>query len=249
MLALDAARGKEFTDMAAALGRPVAVLVVSAHYERSPVTIGTTETRPLIYDFRGFSRALYEVEYAAPGAPKLARRVEQVLSPLGPVASDPRRGLDHGAWVPLKWMYPEADVPVLPVSLPSHDARTLHRIGQALRPLREEGVLILASGNATHNLRRIDGRRGAPTPAWAAEFDAWLAEITTRREVDALLDWEKKAPAARTNHPTVEHFVPLILAEGARRDDDQVAFPITGWDAGSLSRRCVTYAAPVRRAG
>lgn len=242
MLAVDEARGREFRDWARSMGDPVAVLVVSAHYERRPITIGATRTLPLIYDFRGFPRALYEVKYAAPGAPKLARRVAQVLEPLGTVASQPERGLDHGAWVPLKWMYPNQDVPVLSVSLPSHDPRTLVAIGRALRPLREEGVLILGSGSATHNLRRIDGRAGALTPSWASEFDAWLADVMTRNDVDALLDWEQKAPAARTNHPTVEHFVPLLLALGARRDDDQATFPITGFDGASVSRRCVTLA-------
>ncbi len=244
MLALDAVRGREFHAWAESMGRPVAVLVVSAHYERRPVTLGATRTLPLIYDFRGFPPALYQVRYAPPGAPRLARRVAQALAPLGPVAEQPDRGLDHGAWVPLKWMYPGADVPVLPVSLPSHDPRALLALGRALGPLRDEGVLILGSGSLTHNLRRLDGRPGAPTPAWAADFDAWVSDVLARRAVDELLDWEQRAPAARTNHPTVEHFVPLILAEGARRTDDAAAFPITGFDAASISRRCVTFAPP-----
>lgn len=241
MLALDEAKGRELTRMGAALPAMKAILVVSAHYERSPVTLGATTTRPLIYDFRGFPRALYQVRYAPPGAPGLARRVTALLSPLGPVQSDPRRGLDHGAWVPLRWMAPKADVPVLPVSLPTHDPQTLWRLARALAPLRDEGVLILGSGNMTHNLRRIDGRAGAPTPAWASEFDDWARTTLSARSFDALLDWERKAPAARTNHPTVEHFVPLLVAAGASRRSDAVSFPITGFDAGSLSRRCVVF--------
>jgi len=241
MLALDQERGRELTDWARSMPKPSSILVVSAHYERSPITIGATTTRPLIYDFSGFPRALYQVRYAPPGAPDLARRVAALLTPLGDVRADPARGLDHGAWVPLRWMAPAADVPVLPVSLPTHDARSLWRIGRALGPLRDEGVLLVASGNLTHNLRRIDTRPDAPVPSWASDFDAW-AETTLRdRSMDVLLDWERKAPAARLNHPTVEHFVPLLLAAGASRDSDRVAFPITGWDGGSLSRRCVTF--------
>lgn len=241
MLALDATKGAELTRLLAAMPTPKAILVVSAHYERSPVTLGATTTRPLIYDFRGFPRALHQVRYPAPGAPALARRVTTLLSPLGSVRSDPRRGLDHGAWVPLRWMAPKADVPVLPVSLPTHDPKTLWRLARALAPLRDEGVLILGSGNVTHNLRRLDGRRGAPTPSWAAEFDAWAETTPKGHAYDALLDWERKAPAARTNHPTVEHFVPLLIAAGASQRSDRVSFPITGFEAGSLSRRCVVF--------
>lgn len=241
MLALDAERGAEFTALARSMERPVAVLCVSAHYERSPITIGATETLPLVYDFRGFPQALYRVRYAAPGAPKLARRVARVLAPLGPVKQDPKRGHDHGTWVPLKWMYPKADVPLLSLSLPTHDPKALWRMGRALRPLRDEGVLIIGSGSLTHNLRRR-GRDGEKTPAWASEFDAWATRTLTRNDVDALLDWERKAPAARMNHPTVEHFVPLILAAGARKDADRASYPITGFDAASLSRRCVAFA-------
>ncbi|MHC5009421.1 MAG: DODA-type extradiol aromatic ring-opening family dioxygenase, partial [Planctomycetota bacterium] len=209
-----------------------------------PITIGATTPQPLINDFRGFPRELYRVRYSPPGAPKLARRVQQLLAPLGDVRSDPRRGHDHGAWVPLRWLYPHADVPVLSVSLPSHRPAALLRIGRALRPLREEGVFILGSGNVTHNLRRLDGRRGAPTPTWASEFDAWSRQVLARHDVDALLDWERKAPAARTNHPTVEHFVPLIIAAGASSERDTVTFPVSGFEAGSISRRCVNFAPP-----
>jgi 4,5-DOPA dioxygenase extradiol len=240
MLAVDATKGAEFARWAAAMPRPTAVLVVSAHFERSPVTVGATTTLPLIYDFGGFPRALYEIRYPAPGAPDLAQRVAGRLAPLGDVRSDPRRGLDHGAWVPLKWMYPGADVPVLPVSLPTHDPRHLWRLGRALRPLRDEGVLILASGSATHNLRRL-GPEGSPVPAWAGEFDQWLAETVSAGDDGALLDWERRAPAARTNHPTVEHFVPLLLAAAARHDDEGPAFPITGFEGASISRRSVQW--------
>jgi 4,5-DOPA dioxygenase extradiol len=244
MLALDAARGAALTAWAEAMPRPKGVLVVSAHYERTPVTIGATTTRSLVYDFRGFPRALYQVRYAAPGAPRLADEVARRLGALGPVQRDPTRGLDHGAWVPLKWMYADADVPVLPVSLPTHDPRTLWRIGRALRPLRDRGVFVLGSGNATHNLRRVDRRPDAPVVAWAREFDAWLTETVVRHDTDALLDWLHKAPAARLNHPTYEHFVPVILAAAAAHEDEGVRFPVTGFEHGSLSRRSVAWGMP-----
>ncbi len=243
MLAVDKVRGPELTAWTKALPRPVAVLSVSAHYERRPVTIGTTRTLPLIYDFGGFPKALYKIQYAAPGAPKLAKRVVQQLSPLMKVYENKRRGHDHGTWVPMRWMYPQADVPLLSVSLPTHDPKTLYRMGRALRPLREEGVLILGSGSMTHNLRRL-GRAGSKTPSWAKEFDDWSSTVLAANDVDQLLDWQRKAPAARTNHPTVEHFVPLILAAGARKDGEVATFPVTGFQAGSMSRRCVSYKAP-----
>lgn len=248
MLAVNQAKGAEFAALAKAMPRPVAVLVVSAHFQRAPITIGATTTRPLIYDFSGFPKAVYAIRYAAPGAPKLARRVARVLAPLGSVKEDPTRGHDHGTWVPIRWMYPKADVPLLSVSLPTHDARALWRMGRALRPLRDEGVLLVGSGSLTHNLRRI-GRSGQQTPAWAREFDAWAADVLARNDVDALLDWTRKAPAARTNHPTVEHFVPLLLAAGARKDGDAVSFPIRGFEAATLSRRCVAFAPPAASRG
>ena len=241
MLALDKVHGPEFTRWTNGLPKPVAVLSVSAHYERRPVTIGATETVPLIYDFGGFPKALYKIPYAAPGAPKLAKRVVQQLSPLMRVYQQEKRGHDHGTWVPMRWMYPKADVPLLSLSLPSHDPKTLFRMGQALRPLREEGVLIMGSGSMTHNLRRM-GRDGTPTPSWAKEFDDWAVGVLAKHDVDQLLDWQRKAPAARTNHPTVEHFVPLLLAAGARKGSDAVSYPITGWQAASMSRRSVQFA-------
>ncbi len=247
MTALDREKGAPLVRWGEAVARPDAILVVSAHYERAPVTIGATRTRPLVYDFRGFPRELYQVRYPAPGAPALAKDVAKRLAPLGTVYEDPTRGLDHGAWVPLRWMAPQADVPVLLLSLPSHDPKALWRIGRALRPLRDEGVWFLGSGNLTHNLRQIDPRPDAPVVAWASEFDAWATEALRRRDVDALLDWERRAPAARTNHPTVEHLVPLLLAVAASFDDDVVRFPVTGFEHGSLSRRSVSFDAPAPR--
>ncbi len=246
MLAVNGKKGCDLTSWAARYEKPVAVLCVSAHFERAPITIGTTQTRPLVYDFRGFPRALYKIKYAAPGAPKLARRVQQVLSPVEAVHVAPRRGHDHGTWVPMRWMYPYADVPLLSVSLPCHDPSRLFRMGRALAPLRSEGVFLLGSGSMTHNLRRL-GREGVAPPQWAREFDLWAKETLEGHDVDALLDWKRKAPAARTNHPTVEHFVPLLIAAGARRSSDVVTFPVTGFESGSISRRCAAFHTPPKK--
>lgn len=248
MTALSKTRNQQWGAWAASQAKPVAVLVVSAHYQRSPVTIGATTPVPLIYDFGGFPKELYRIKYSPPGAPRLARRVQQVLSPLGRVRTNPKRGHDHGAWVPLRAMYPKADVPILSVSLPSHDARTLFRMGRALRPLRDEGVFILGSGAMTHNLR-YRPRHGEKRATWAAEFDTWVAETLNKSDVDALLDWQKKAPAARTSHPTVEHFVPLLIAAGARREADVATYPLSGFDGVAASNRCVTFAPATPRAG
>jgi 4,5-DOPA dioxygenase extradiol len=237
--ALDAQRGGLWTAWADRMPRPSAVLVLSAHFELEPITIGATEPQPLIYDFYGFDDPLYQITYAAPGAPVLADRVEGLLGGIGPVGRMPDRGLDHGAWVPLRWMYPRADVPVLPLSIPTHDPATLARIGRALAPLRREGVLLLGSGNIVHNLRALSDERGR-TPGWAADFDAWTAETVGRGDLDALIDYRRRAPSPDRAHPTKDHFVPLLVTVAAGLEGGGAAsFPVTGFEGGSISRRCV----------
>jgi len=201
--------------------RPSAILVVSAHWEAAPLAVGATETVPLYYDFYGFAPRYYEVEYPAPGAPQLAENVAKLLTRPGQTLhQDPNRGLDHGAYVPLVEMYPDADVPVLQISMPTLDPDELFRLGKQLAPLRDEGVLILGSGFSTHNMSEFDPRRPAhaPPPSWSAEFDDWLDRAVTLGDVDALLDFEHKAPAASTAHPRTEHFAPLFVAMGAAAD-------------------------------
>jgi 4,5-DOPA dioxygenase extradiol len=235
----DAAWVAELAAWARALPRPTSVLMVSAHWEARPTTLGATRTAPLVYDFYGFPDKYYRQKYPAPGAPELARRVRELV---GTVADDPERGLDHGAYVPLVAMYPGADIPVLQVSLPSMDPRELHALGQALAPLRDEGVLIVGSGFLTHNLRRMALGGGVPTPSWAAELDAWAADVLARRDVDALLDYRRRAPGVDIALPTHEHFVPVIVAMGAAGGaPNEVTFPITGFFAASLTRRSVQF--------
>ncbi|MEU9130851.1 class III extradiol ring-cleavage dioxygenase [Kitasatospora sp. NPDC048540] len=202
----------------AALPRPTAVLMVSAHWEEAPLALGATTATPLVYDFWGFPKRYYRVTYAAPGAPALADSVRKLLRTAGtPVHDIPDRGLDHGAYVPLVEMFPAADVPVLQISLPTLDPRRLMEIGRRLAPLRDEGVLIVGSGFFTHNLRALstDGR----VSSVMAEFDDWGRRALDAQDLDALLDFEHKAPAGRLAHPRTEHFAPLFVTLGAAEAD------------------------------
>lgn len=216
-LADDPVWTEELASLAATLPTPRAILMVSAHWENAPLTIGAVETVPLIYDFGGFAERYYRVTYPAPGAPDLAA---DVVTLLGGAHHDPYRGLDHGAYVPLVEMYPRADVPVLQISLPSLEPVVLLEVGRRLAPLRDQGVLIIGSGFTTHNLLRIDpaGRDRATAPSWSVEFDEWAQQAVVGGDVDALVDFRHAAPAARLAHPRTEHFAPLFVALGAGLD-------------------------------
>lgn len=236
---------RQLADWALSMPRPSSVLMVSAHWENDPLTVSATTTVPLFYDFGGFPRRYYEVQYPAPGAPALADQVERLLGGSGQqVHRDPSRGLDHGAYVPLKEMYPEADVPVLQISMPTLDPRTLFEIGGRLSPLRDQGVLIVGSGFSTHNLREMNwhgGPDGHP-PAWSSEFDDWLDSTLEARDVDSLIDFQRKAPAAQVAHPRTEHFAPLFLALGASvRTGLDSTSAVDGFWFG-LSKRSVQFA-------
>ena len=232
----------ELARWGAALPRPKAILMLSAHWVDAPITLGATGAVPLVYDFYGFPEHYYRVKYPAPGAPKLAERVRGLLSSTGPVKSDPERGLDHGAYVPLVAMYPDASIPVLQVSLPTLAAAPLLALGRALAPLRDEGVLIVGSGFLTHNLRRMDLSGRAPPPAWASEFDAWAGDAFARRDVDALTRYRERAPGVAEALPSHEHFVPALVAAGASLDTSEaVTFPITGWAYGSGTKRSIQF--------
>ena len=217
-LADDALWTRQLADWSRELPKPKSVLMVSAHWEVAPLALGATTTVPLTYDFWGFEDRYYQVRYPAPGAPELASDVRKLLRAAGtPVEDIPDRGLDHGAYVPLVEMYPDADVPVLQVSMPTLDPQGLYEIGRKLRPLRDEGVLIVGSGFFTHNLRALspDGR----VQPVMAEFDHWGQETLARGDLDALLDFQHKAPAARQAHPRTEHFAPLFVTLGASDGD------------------------------
>jgi 4,5-DOPA dioxygenase extradiol len=240
MLTEDQQWVEQLRDWGRALPKPKAILMLSAHWVGPPVMIGATKPVPLVYDFSGFPPEYYAVQYPAPGAPAVAARVRELLAPLGSVHDDPQRGLDHGAYVPLLCMYPAANVPVLQVSLPALAAQQVFALGQALAPLRDEGVLIVGSGFITHNMRSIDPRPNAPIPSWASEFDAFIADALQRHDTDALLDYQAKGPGVQQALPTVEHFVPLLAAWGAAGGAPQsVTFPIGGFTYGSFTKRSV----------
>jgi 4,5-DOPA dioxygenase extradiol len=217
-LADDTLWTKQLAGWSAHLPRPASVLMISAHWEAAPLAVGATTTVPLVYDFWGFPEKYYQVTYPAPGAPGLASDVRKLLRTAGtPVQDLPDRGLDHGAYVPLVEMYPGADVPVLQISMPTLDPERLFEIGRKLAPLREDGVLIVGSGFFTHNLQAMswDGR----VPSVMSEFDHWGQDVLARGDIDALLDFQHKAPAARLAHPRTEHFAPLFVTLGAAAGD------------------------------
>jgi 4,5-DOPA dioxygenase extradiol len=209
---------------AADLPRPTAILIVSAHWESAPVSLSATApATPLVYDFGGFHPKYYRERYETPDAAAFAARVAAMMPDTEPVHQHPSRGLDHGAWVPLKIMYPAGDIPVLQLSLPTSDPGRLLELGRRLRPLRDEGVLIIGSGLSYHNLREMRGTEGVE-PSRA--FDAWLQETLigsapadrTRR----LRAWEQ-APSARAAHPQEDHLIPLMVALGAAEHEPAAA--------------------------
>ena len=206
------------------LPRPSAILMISAHWESNIPTVSRAEHPETIHDFYGFPEELYKLQYAAPGAPGMAQFTARLLQQSGiPVQLDDTHGLDHGAWVPLSLMYPAADIPVAQLSLqPDKDPAWHIVLGRALRPLREQGVLIVGSGSITHNLRAIFRHpQGVPAPVWVTEFIDWIAEKIESGDLEILSDYRAKAPHAVENHPTDEHLLPLFVALGAAETIDR----------------------------
>ena len=214
--------GGQLKAWAADLPRPNAILIVSAHWESAPVSLSATAPgTPLVYDFGGFAPKYYNMRYETPDASDLAKRVAALMPDTEPVHQHASRGLDHGAWVPLKLMYPAGDIPVLQMSLPTHDPYKLLELGRRRRPLRDEGVLILGSGFLTHGLPFLkEFRIEAEAPVWSREFDAWAAEALARGDVDELAAYRDRAPGMPYAHPTVEHYTPLFITLGAASDPE-----------------------------
>jgi 4,5-DOPA dioxygenase extradiol len=212
----------ELADWARALPRPRAILIVSAHWESAPVSLSATAAgTPLVYDFGGFARKYYEMTYRTPDASALAQRVAALMPDAEPVHQHATRGLDHGAWVPLRIMYPAGDIPVLQMSLPTQDPARLLELGRRIAPLRDEGVLLVGSGFLTHGLPFLtDWRIDAAAPGWSTEFDAWASEALARGDVDTLASYRSRAPGMPYAHPTVEHFSPLFVTLGAADDPE-----------------------------
>jgi 4,5-DOPA dioxygenase extradiol len=221
-----------------ALPKPTAILIVSAHWEAAPLSLSATGS-PLVYDFGGFDPRYFRMTYPTPDASALAVRVAAAMPASEPVHEHAGRGLDHGAWVPLKIMYPYADVPVLQLSMPTHEPARLLALGARLRSLRDEGVLVIGSGFMTHGLPFLtrEAFAGNVVPSWSADFDHWAAEALARGDVDTLAAYQDKAPGLPYAHPTVEHYTPLFITLGsAAAPEEPVQTAIEGYQFG-LSKR------------
>lgn len=230
--------GAAWAALGGRLPKPKAILMASAHWESSIALLSGSRQPETVHDFGGFPRELYAIEYPAPGAPELATRAVELLRAAGITAGiDGCRGLDHGAWVPLLQMYPAHDVPVVQVSLqPALGAAHHVALGRALAPLSRDGVLIVGSGHATHNLRDWMAHRASPSPLpYVTAFTAWLAARLDARDVDALVDYRDRAPEAPRAHPTEEHYLPLLVALGAAAPDARVERVVSGYEGAALA--------------
>ncbi|MGE8188934.1 DODA-type extradiol aromatic ring-opening family dioxygenase [Pseudomonas sp. NPDC086278] len=219
MLALEpGASGPALAGLAAELPKPKAIVIVSAHWESDELLVNGNPQPETWHDFGGFPKALFDVQYPAPGHPQLAAEVVQLLKADGlPARIDAERPFDHGVWVPLSLMYPQADIPVVQVSLPTRGGPALQsHVGHALASLREHGVLLIGSGSITHNLRELDWHAGPESvEPWAKAFRDWMIEKLAANDEAALHDYRQQAPNAVRNHPSDEHLLPLYFARGA----------------------------------
>ncbi|UZJ57906.1 dioxygenase [Pseudomonas sp. KU26590] len=239
--------GKNLTALGQAMPRPDAIVILSPHWmTRDHVSVTASTFPKTIHDFGGFPDALYELSYPAPGAPELASHIVELLQTAGwDSRLDANRGLDHGAWVPLRYLAPDADIPVVQVSMPaSLDTRSAWKLGEALKPLREMNVLIVASGSLTHNLYEFRG--ATPHGAdYVKQFAAWTAQTLQARNFDQLLDYKQFAPSAQRAHPTDEHFLPLFIALGAAGETYQTHVLEGGITHGVLAMDSYLFTLPV----
>ena len=240
----DALWSSQLAAWSADLPRPKAILIVSAHWESAPVMLSASGPGvPLVYDFGGFPQRYFEMTYETPDASALAARVAAMMPDTEPVHQHASRGLDHGAWVPLKIMYPAGDIPVLQMSLPTDDPYRLVELGRRLRPLRDEGVLVVGSGFLTHGLPFLtDWRLDAPAPGWSRDFDLWAADALARGDVDALANYKAEAPGMPYSHPTVEHYTPLFVTLGAATDPEEPGLQVIDGFWMGLSKRSLQVA-------
>ena len=238
-IALDpGAFGEALAAFAASAGRPRAVVAVSAHWlAHRELGVTAAPRNRVMHDFGGFPRPLYALDWPAPGAPDVSARAAALLGAAGfRAALDPARRLDHGVWIPLRLAWPAADVPTVQVSLPDGDPATLARLGTALAPLRDEGILLVASGGLVHNLGAVRFGDAERPDEWAVRFDAWAADRIAARDLPGLARW-RDAPGGALAHPTPEHLAPVFVALGAALPGDRVETVFEGIQHGSLSLR------------
>lgn len=232
----DIAWSRSWAAVGRRLPRPRAVLSVSAHWYL-PGTAVTAMAEPrTIHDFGGFPRELFEVDYPAPGDPALARRLEELLAPV-PVRADRSWGLDHGTWSVLRHVFPEADVPVVQLSVDETQPPAFHYgLGRQLSALREEGILLIGSGNVVHNLHTYAwGRHSVQPFDWASRFESTVRDLILKGDYRSLVDYASLGPDAELSIPTPDHYLPLLYVLGAGGEDDTVSFPTEGMDSGSIS--------------
>ena len=243
MLLDDPLWSSQLRDIAAKIEKPKAIVMVSAHWESEPITLSNPAANsPLVYDFSGFDKKFYEMTYNSPDATEISELVASMMPDTEPVYQS-NRGLDHGAWVPLRVMYPDADIPVVQMSMPTSDPARLLELGKRLQPLREKGVLVIGSGFMTHGLRYLrDWRSDADAPSWSSEFDAWAAQALANGDVDALSNYKELAPGMPYAHPTVEHFTPLFITLGAATAADVAPETLIDGYFMGLSKRSILFA-------
>ena len=241
---LNAIQRNAYTERWAEIGKsikPEAILCISAHWY-IPATLVTAMAMPrTIHDFGGFPRELYEFQYPATGAPPLAHRVKELLSPIS-VGLDQQWGLDHGTWSVLCHVFPKADIPVVQLSIDETQPPTFHHeMGKRLAPLRDEGVLVIGSGNLVHNLHTYAwGRHDVEPFDWAVRFEAQARDLLSRGDDELLVNYESLGRDAVLSAPTPDHYLPLLYVLGTRQKDDEVSFPVEGFDGGSVSMLTVS---------
>lgn len=235
---MNALEHNRYTETWRALGttlpKPTAVLCISAHWLTRGLAVTAMPQPRTIHDFGGFPQALFDVQYPAPGSPALAARMRELLSPL-PVAMDAEWGLDHGAWSVLAHLFPKADVPIVQLSLDATQPEAFHyAVGLQLTVLRDEGVLIVGSGNVVHNLRRLNMQTGAAYD-WATRFESFVRQAITARDHAALIHWQAQGSDAAQSIPTSEHYWPLLPVLGTQTADESASIVIDGIELGSIS--------------
>lgn len=234
---------RQLREVSVKLPKPKAILIVSAHWESEPVTLSSAEAAtPLVYDFAGFDPKYYQMSYETPDANWLSQMVAKLMPDSEHVVQS-NRGLDHGAWVPLKVMYPDADIPVLQMSMPTSNPERLMQLGKRLQTLRDHGVLIIGSGFMTHGLPFLrDWRIDADAPGWSSDFDLWAAEALSNGDIDSLAKFKELAPGMPYAHPTVEHFTPLFVTLGAAENPELAPETLIDGYFMGLSKRSILLA-------